>query len=99
MSTYHWVITKDLITEPEHDTDDAGTCGPSGCLLTSEQIQRHPEGLEFQMRDADGGLYYEGVYVGPSDERLFGPLDDFGMPNAGCVDIYYRSESGAWEAL
>ena len=27
--TYAWVITKDLILDPEHDTSDVGVCGPT----------------------------------------------------------------------
>ena len=96
---YHWVITKDLITEPEHDMDEAGTYGPAGATLTAEQIQNHSLGLAFQMRDADGTVYYEGVYVGPDDETLFAPLDDFGTPNAGCTEIAYRNALGEWEWL
>lgn len=94
---YHWVITKDLITDPEHDIDHAGTHGPAATTLTPEEIQHHPKGRAFKMRDADGTDYYEGVYVGPDDETLFTPLDDFGTPNAGCTEIAYRNALGAWE--
>jgi hypothetical protein len=97
--SYSWVITKDHITDPGHDTNDAGIFGPSGCALTPEEIRNHPEGKAFQMKDGDGQLYYEGLYVGPDDERLFGPIHDFGTPNAGCVEIYYQDESGQWELL
>lgn len=99
MSTYHWVITKDHIKDPDHDRDVAGTHGPRDTSLTAEEIRNHPEGIAFKMKDDDGELYYEGIYVGPDDESLFGPLDDFGMPNAGCTEIYYRDEAGKWELL
>ncbi len=98
-SKYHWVINRDLITDPEHDVDEAGTHGPSGTELNAEQIEKHPLGKAFLMRDADGETYYEGIYVGPDDETLFAPLDDFGMPNAGCTEIAYRNALGAWEWL
>lgn len=92
MSRYHWVITQDLITQ-----DDVGVFGPSGATLTAEQIREHPQAVDFQLRDPDGEVYYHGRYVGPDDETLFAPLDDFGMPNAGCVDIGYRNALGAWD--
>jgi hypothetical protein len=29
----------------------------------------------------------------------FGPLDDLGTPDAGCVMIQYRNDKGDWETL
>ena len=51
-------------------------------------------GFQFRMFDDDGELYYEGRCTIES----FAPLDDFGMPNAGCTTIKYRNETG-WYAL
>lgn len=99
MSNYHWTITKDHIRDPEHDRDDAGTHGPSGATLTADQIAANPKALEFRMCDDDGELYYTGKYLGPDDETLFAPLDDFGTPNAGCTSIHYKNAQGAWEQL
>ena len=48
--------------------------------------------------DDDGILYYKGYLYG-DDADGFEPLDDFGMPNAGCVDIKYKSNNGEWESL
>jgi hypothetical protein len=94
MSNYHWVITRDLL-----NLGDVGTFGPSGASLDADAIRRHEQAQPFQLKDDDGELVYEGVYVGPQDETLFAPLDDFGLPNAGCTEILYRAESGAWEGL
>lgn len=94
MSNYHWVITKDHL-----GLGDVGVFGPSGAKLDAQAIQAHPEASEFRMRDDDGETYYEGFYVGPRDESLFAPLDDFGCPNAGCTEIQFRTESGQWEGL
>lgn len=99
MPTYHWTIAKDHITDPEHDTNDTGTHGPSGATLSAEQIASHPQAKEFRMYDDDGELYYSGFYVGPDDEALFAPLDDFGTPNAGCTSINYKNAAGAFEQL
>lgn len=46
----------------------------------------------FQMRDDDGELYYTGRMItdeGTTEEACYGPLGDYGMPNAGCTDIRY----------
>ena len=49
----------------------------------------------FRMLDDDGMMYYKGY---SDDSSSFEPLDDFGMPNAGCTDIQYW-ENGKWESL
>lgn len=90
---YAWLITRDLVSNEE----DRGTIGPRGCPHTSEEITA--TGIPFRMLDDDGEVYYQGLYVGPDDETLFAPLDDFGMPNAGAVVIQYRNAAGEWEAL
>lgn len=97
--TYAWVITKDSILDPEHDTSDVGVCGPVNTRLSAREIARHQEGRAFQMKDSDGALAYEGIYVGPWDVSMLDPLEMFGLPRAGCVEILFQDESGAWEAL
>ena len=59
---------------------------------------------KFKIYDDDGELYYTGLYIGPDDGDLgddaFGPLDDFGMPNAGATEIrYLNRETGEYETL
>lgn len=90
---YAWLITRDNVSNEQ----DRGTIGPSGCPLTSEEITAI--GIPFRMLDDDGKVYYFGLYKGPDDETLFAPLEDFGMPNAGCTAIQYRNAAGAWETL
>jgi hypothetical protein len=90
---YAWLITRDDVDGGK----DKGLIGPRGCPLTSEEIAA--AGLAFRMLDDDGEVYYHGLYKGPSDESLFGPLDDFGMPNAGCTSIEYRNAAGEWEKV
>lgn len=41
---------------------------------------------KFRMYDDDDNLYYEGVSTSNSS---FDPLDDYGMPNAGCTYLRY----------
>lgn len=96
--TYSWLITKDHISR-DGERNDVGTAGPFGMPLSAEQIQQHANAQPFRMYDDDGELYYEGLYVGEETEDLFGPLDDFGMPNAGCTSIHYQSSDGTWSPL
>lgn len=80
-----WEITVDHIC----DGDDNGVTGPRGC--GKDEARPHA----FRMYDDDGELYYEGV----SSEEDFDPLDDFGLPNAGCTDIHYKNKDGVWEPM
>lgn len=89
---YGWVIT--FCSFPD---ETPGIHGPAGCPFTPEQIKS--AGAEFRIKDCDDEVYYTGYYLGPDDETLFKPLDDYGMPNAGATTIEYRSEAGQWEAI
>lgn len=88
---YGWVITW------THDDETPGTWGPRGCAFDPATIKA--KGREFRMFDDDGVHYYSGFFLGPDDETLFRPLDDYGMPHAGCTSIQYRNARGIWEAL
>ena len=108
-SGYGWVITRDVLanaarTEPDHDPDDSiddtGAYGPRDAKLTREQIIEY--GVKFQMLDDDGELCYEGFIAWAADYTNgtgFEPLDDFGMPNAGCTEIRYKDTAGEWRRL
>jgi hypothetical protein len=104
MRYYGWVITRDWITEGQ----DVDVVGPRDIPEDLLVRLRNGEGDRFQMYDDDGELYYEGRIVWAAEdyapglghvEEGFEPLYDFGMPNAGCVDIrYYELEKG-WVRL
>lgn len=52
------------------------------------------------MKNDDGIVYYKGLSSSNDDETAFNPLDDFGMPNAGCTSIeYYNPKLKIWEEL
>lgn len=92
---YGWIITKDLL-----DGVDAGTAGPSDITPALQAQLDAGEGEEFRMHDDDGELYYEGRLLrtgklADNDNVLFAPLEDFGLPNAGCTRIYYRQDKPA----
>lgn len=51
----------------------------------------------FHLHDDDGEIYYAG-WARP--EADFAPLDDFGMPNAGCTEIrYLNHETDRYDTL
>ena len=76
MPKYYWIIEKDHI-ENGHSN---GVDGPGGCDTT---LRTNP--AKFEMFDDDGTLYYSGTIYGVYDGCE--PLDDYGMPGAGCTRI------------
>lgn len=99
-STYGWIITRDLTVEDE--PGDEGVVGPRDIAPETEDTLTAPRSSgrrAFRMYDDDGELYYTGYYAGPDDDSMFGPLDDFGAPNAGCTTIRYRDQRGGWATL
>lgn len=57
-----------------------------------------PLPFKFRMLDDDGEVYYLGQSNDADSEAAFAPLDDYGMPNAGCTEIQYL-RNGRWETL
>lgn len=103
VSRYGWVVDIDHLAERPDDSR-VGTIGPRGIPAV---YQKHFETAarplavrHWRTKDSDGELYYEGRYIGPDNERMFGPLEDFAMPDAGASEIeYLNPDTGAWEAL
>jgi hypothetical protein len=99
-ANYRWKITVDHIadtSEPEGTNLNAvGMEGPWNLDTTIPLTQK------FKIYDDDGELYYEGEY-GENDnahsDDVFGPLNDFGDPNAGATEIHYQNENGEWEMM
>lgn len=94
-SSYGWVVTYDHL-----DHKRVKIYGPHN--ITNEQQSKlsSGSGQKFKMYDDDGELYYSGQYIGPDDEFMFSPLDDYGTPNAGATEIrYLNSETGKYETL
>jgi hypothetical protein len=107
---YGWVIDKDHLCDPGAGSgvDESGVQGPRDAPVDILEALAVGEGREFRMLDDDGELYYTGRIIvrGQGDtDRVsgsgwdFAPLDDFGRPNAGAVDIQYRDASGTWQSL
>ena len=103
MTNYAWIIDRDHIaTEGEPPGTLLNAKGLTGPRLAPDVLLASlaaGNGIAFRMRDDDGELYYEGRIACPDDESMFAPLDDFGMPNAGCTGIEYKSPVGAWVYL
>jgi len=101
---HQWIITVDYVYESDinkdstreyidktfGERDDTGTVGPGKFKIGV------PLPYPFKMYDDDGNLYYDGMSSHPD---VFAPLDDFGMPNAGCTEIHYRNKDGEFERL
>lgn len=96
MSTYAWLITKDDIAESDADSS-VGVTGPQGATDYQIKALMDGEGRTFYLYDDDKELYYTGRAIndGTSDGEYgmdFGPLDDFGLPNAGCTLIKWEGD-------
>jgi hypothetical protein len=102
--TYAWIIDTD--SQPDHseaqgtNSNAVGMVGPKAAAPELVRRLKMGEGHKFRLLDGDDEVTYTGRFIG--DERsqdAFGPLDDFGMPNAGCTTIEYRNINGKFEAL
>ena len=102
-ANYGWIISADQINSLLGLKTEVGVCCPRNIAPEIRERLKAGQGEEFRMRDDDGAVYYEGRIICDPDsdpESAFRPLDDFGMPNAGCTSIEYKSaNTGAWERL
>ena len=78
---YRWKITRDRI-------DDGESKGVEGPAYLDPSVTDNP--VHFSLYDDDDNCYYEGMLYG--DYSGFEPLDDYGMPNAGCTYIKIDGE-------
>lgn len=99
---YAWLITHDHVSSPG-ERGDISTLGPRGVSDELERAIRSddvPGGFTraaFRMYDDDGILYYRGrtLYMDElehSEDHVFGPLRDFGLPHAGCTRIRWNDD-------
>jgi hypothetical protein len=106
-ATYAWIIDQDHLTEPGAEpgslAENAATVtGPGNAPGELLAKLAAGEGRPFRLFDDDDELYYDGRIIsteGAGSEDDFGPLDDFGLPNAGCTYIQYKNAQGKWETL
>jgi hypothetical protein len=89
---YAWIITHDHLEPVGSEYSEVGTAGPYRAPESMLRQLAEGEGYVFTMYDDDGILYYTGRLVTDepgSEESSYGPLGDFGLPNAGAVEIRY----------
>ena len=88
-----WIITKDHIED--------GAAVDTGSSRWEEEAKEWWNNykdhlpVRFKMYDDDGELYYEGRM----EIEDFHPLDDFGMPNSGCTELWYSKNNQAFKLL
>ena len=95
-SPYAWIIDTDHLADAG-DSGESGVIGPRDAAgdSKSELARNYAHRHQFRMYDDDRELYYTGTLFwngdadDPDEEAVYGPLGDFGMPNAGCVLIAY----------
>jgi len=94
---YAWIID---YADAGTGADEMGTIGPHHAdrKLVGRLVHERA-GDTFRMKDDDGEVCYVGRIILDDDTSGFEPLDDFGMPNAGCTSIEYREKTGAWVML
>lgn len=102
-ASYAWIITRDVIGEKWDEPGEessVGTIGPQNATDANIKALRAGRGTKFRMYDDDNELYYEGLFIGDTtdEEFAFGPLDDYGAPNAGCTRLDYKV-GRKWETL
>lgn len=91
-----WIITKDHLAAPG-EKSAVGVMGPRESRADPKFLLEH--GKAFRLLDDDGEVYYEGRWNGleGNDADAFGPLHDFGLPNAGATTLQYWDNG--WKAL
>lgn len=103
---YGWIIDTDHISDtsaPEGTNANAkGVTGPRNLSDNILNQLLNGGGRTFRIKDDDGDLYYTGRIITPPAEEQgeldFAPLDEFGKPNAGATEIWYRI-NGTWQEL
>ena len=101
---YCWVITKDCLPPLEGEKSIEGVSGPRRCHLTRQEIEAHPQGRKFRLKDDDGEVCCEGVFLDLTPHQGcdgFEPLDDYGTGALGATTIEYwqAGKGGGWKPL
>lgn len=98
--SYAWIIDRDLIADEDvaegTNCNAKGLTGPRAADPALIEALEAGKGLQFKMYDDDGELYYVGRGIASksdqeSEDFCYGPLGDFGTPNAGAVLIKWTN--------
>jgi hypothetical protein len=69
----------------------------TGRLWVEDDSHKGVESREMALNPGDKPFHC--VCATSLPEEAFGPLEDFGTPNAGAVTIKYRTKTGRWAVL
>jgi len=99
MSRILWAVTRDHL-----ENKDVFVWNGRESKEEIERALKSSNAMKFRMFDDDHELYYSGKMISKNgsspfeSEDIFGPLDDYGMPNAGCTQLEVLWK-GAWEIV
>jgi hypothetical protein len=94
---YCWVITEDAVAG--YDGAEPSAVGKSGPdrAIAGDVAEALTAGRFFRLVDGAGRELVIGRLYDPSGENELAPLDDFGRPHLGALNIEFRAEGG-WRA-
>jgi hypothetical protein len=94
---YCWVVTEDAVAGYDGAEPSAvGKSGP-GRAVAGDVTEALTAGRFFRLVDGKGRELVIGRLYDPSGRNELAPLDDFGRPNLGALNIEFRAEGG-WRA-
>jgi hypothetical protein len=94
---YCWVITEDAAAGYDGAEPSAvGKSGP-GEAVAGDVAEALTAGRFFRLVDGRGHELAIGRLYDPSGENELAPLNDFGRPNLGALNIEFRADGG-WQA-
>ncbi|MGH3151953.1 MAG: hypothetical protein ACRDOB_14695 [Streptosporangiaceae bacterium] len=94
---YCWVITEDAVAGYDGAEPSAvGKSGP-GRAVAEDVTEALSAGRYFRLVDGKGRGLVIGKLYDPSGQNELAPLDDFGRPELGALNIEFRAE-GDWQA-
>jgi hypothetical protein len=94
---YCWVIIEDAVAGYDGAEPSAvGKSGP-GQAVAADITEALTAGRFFRLVDGKGRELVIGRLYDPSGQNELAPLDDFGRPNLGALNIEFRTE-GDWQA-
>jgi hypothetical protein len=94
---YCWVITEDAVAG--YDGAEPSAVGKSGPVqaVAEDVAEALTAGRFFRLVDGQGRELVIGRLYDPSGQNELAPLDDFGRPKLGALNIEFRAE-GNWQA-
>jgi hypothetical protein len=94
---YCWVIIEDAVAGYDGAAPSAvGKSGP-GQAVAQDVTEALTAGRFFRLADGRGHELAIGRLYDPSGQNELAPLDDFGRPKLGALNIEFRAE-GNWQA-